>query len=440
MHGYVMLLEETTYAAVAADHVIVGIIQHLDSHLMEVVVGLLRHREDGSSQLGEAHLLRAQHDTVDVHVSRGLPRQQHDSLALHVAPVLVVHVRVPDRRQDDVLERLQLLPHAAALAVHRHDRVARAQRPDVGYEREEDPRTGSGHLVHLTGAVENSDGTLDCVRLRGALFAVYEELVWGMVVVSHVRAVERFLCPCVGARAPVSGDGIAERRGFVAFVLDLVRVPLEQRRQVDDLQWDGVRPPLVVPGALFVVQARAHIHFHAGHLRLCRHRHEEVLVSESSVSLLPSHGVLRHDATPAVVEAHVQFMVGVLRVVRVGRCVEGFFVQIGAVVVFSRDLGHQLIEESVVLLSVHPLVGVERVEGVAGGPRPLVLRQGLLVRHPGHQVINDAETVQGEITLEWMTQDAVVPLGDLRVGAVDHVHDGGRQVAEVLIVALGARV
>ena len=39
-----------------------------------------------------------------------------------------------------------------------------------------------------------------------------------------------------------------------------------------------------------------------------------------------------------------------------------------------------------------------------------------------------------------MTQDAVVPLGDLRVGAVDHVHDGGGQVAEVLQSALAARV
>ena len=437
----VMLLDGTTSAGVAADHVIVGIIQHLDSHLVEVVVGLICHHNDGSSQLGQAHLGRAQHDAVDVLVSTRLPRQQHDSLALHAAPVLAEHVRVLDRLQDDVFERLQLLPHAAALAVHRHDRVARAQRPDVGYEWEEDARTGTGDHVHLTGAVENSDGSLAAVCLVAAcLFDVNEELVWGLVVVTDVGAVERFLGPCVGASAPVSGVSLAEVRGGHAFVLDVVRVPIEQRRHVDDFQWDGVRPLLVVPGALFVVQARALIHFDAGHLRLCRHRHEEVLVGESAVSLLPSHGVLPPHATPAVVVAHVQFLVGGRRFERVGHCVEGLFVQLGAVVVFARDLGHQLIEESVVLPSIHPLVSVISVKGEASSPRPLVLRQGHLVRHPGRQVINDAETVQGEITLEWMTQDAVVPLGDLRVGAVDHVHDGGRQVAEVLPVALAARV
>ena len=324
--------------------------------------------------------------------------------------------------------------------MHRHDRVALSQRSDVGYELEEGARAGSGHLVHLTGSVENSHMTLDGVRLRRALFAVDEELVRGLVVAFAVGAVERFLGLSVGAPAPVSGDGLAQVRGVLAFVLDVVRVPLEQRRHVDDLQRDGVRPLLVVPGAVVVVPARAHVQFHAGHLRLCRHRHEEVLVGESAVSLRPSHGVLRHDATPAVVVAHVQFMVGVRRVVRVGRCVEGFFEQIGAVVVFARDLGHQLVEESVVLPSIYPLVGVECIEGEAGSPRPLVLRQGLLVRQPGDQVVNDAETVQWDVTLEWMTQDAVVPLGDLRVGAVDHVHDGGRQVAEVLQVALAARV
>ena len=257
--------------------------------------------------------------------------------------------------------------------MHRHDREARAHRSDVGYEREEGARTGSGHLVHLTGAVENSDVTLDGVRLRGALFTVNEELVRGLVVPFAVGAVERFLGLSVGAPAPVSGDGLAQVRAGIALVFDIVRVPLEQRRHIDDLQRDGVRPLLVVQGAVVVVPARAHVQFNAGHLRLCRHRHEEVLVGESAMSLRPSHGVLRHDATPAVVVAHVQFSVGVSRVIRVGRRVEGFVVQIGAVVVFARDLGHQLIEESIVLLSVHPLVGVEGVEGEAGSPRPLVL-------------------------------------------------------------------
>ena len=69
-----------------------------------------------------------------------------------------------------------------------------------------------------------------------------------------------------------------------------------------------------------------------------------------------------------------------------------------------------------------------------------MLAQRLLVRHPGHQVVNDAESVQGDVTLEWVTQDAVVPLGDLWKCAVDHVHDGGGQVAEVLQGALAARI
>ena len=407
---------------------------------MVVVVGLLRHHKDGSPQLGHAHLVRTQHDSVDVIISPRLPRQQLDALRRHVAPVLVEHVRVLDRRQDDVLERLQLLPHAAALAVHRHDREALSQQSDVGYVREVDANTGSNHLVHLTGAVENADGLLAGVGVCGAVFAVNEELAWGLVVVLVVGAVERFLGLSVGAPAPVSVDGLAQVRVELAFVLQVVGVPLEQRRHVEDLHRDGVRPLLVVQGALFVVRASAQVQFHAGHLRLCRHRHEEALVGESAMSLRPSHGVLRHDVTPAVVVAHVQFLIGAHVIVRVGRNVEGFVVQIGAVVVFARDLGHQLIEECVVLPSVHPLVGVEGVEGEAGSPGPLVLHQGLLVRHPGHQVVDDPETVHWQVTLEWMTQDAVVPLGDLRVGAVDHVHDGGRQVAEVLQGALAARV
>ena len=69
-----------------------------------------------------------------------------------------------------------------------------------------------------------------------------------------------------------------------------------------------------------------------------------------------------------------------------------------------------------------------------------MLAQGLLVRHPGHQVVDDPEAVQGDVTLEWVTQDAVVPLRNLWKCAVDHVDDGGRQVAEVLQVALAARV
>ena len=158
------------------------------------------------------------------------------------------------------------------------------------------------------------------------------------------------------------------------------------------------------------------------------------------MSLHVSHGVFRVDPHPAVVVGDVQFLLVLGRVERVRDSVEPVVVEHGAVVVFARDLSHQLVEESVVLPSVHPLVGVERVEGEPRGPRPRVLLQRFPVHHPGHQVVDDPEAVQGQVTLERMTQDAVVPLGDLRVGAVDHVHDGGGQVAEVLQAAFSSRV
>ena len=255
-----------------------------------------------------------------------------------------------------------------------------------------------------------------------------------------VGAVEGFGAVARRAPAPACGDGSAECRGCIAFVLDLVRVPLKQRCHEDDLQRDGVRPLLVVQRASATTPALAHVHFHPGHVRLRRPRHEHVLVGEAAMSFRASHRVLGTDPNPAMIEANVQLLGVVGRVVWIGHCVESVVVEFGAVVVFARDLGHQFVDESEVLLSVRPLVGVERVEGESGSPARHVFLQGLLFRHPGHQVVDDPETVHWQVTLERMTQNAVVPLRNLGVGAVDHVHDGGRQVAEVLQVALAARV
>ena len=168
------------------------------------------------------------------------------------------------------------------------------------------------------------------------------------------------------------------------------------------------------------------VHFNSGHLRLRRHRHEEVLVCEAAMSPLAPHGVLGFDAHPPVVAGSVQFLAIVSRVVRVGDCAEGVVVQHGAIVVFAGDLGHQLIQEAVVISAVHPLVGVERVEREASSPRPFMFLQSLLVCHPGHQVIDDPEAVQRHVMLEWMAEDAVVPLGNLRQGTINHIHDGRR--------------
>ena len=402
---------------------------------MVVSIRLLRLHHHGPSQLRHAGIVGTQDDAMNVPVRRRLPRQQHDALALAPAPVLTEHVRVLQRRQDDVLERIQLLPHGAALAVHRHDRVARAQRPharDVGHD---DAVARRLHTAKLAESIEDAGATQDSVGLRRAELRTDEELIRRLVEMLAVGAVVRLRYVMSRAPAAVRRHGAAMSGRDAALVLDVVRVPLEQRRHVDDLQRDGVRPLLVVPNARVMTSTLAHVQLHPGHLLLRRHRHEQVPVREAAMSLHVPHGVFRVDSHPAVVVGDVQLLYVRGRVERVRDSVETVVVEHSAVVVFARDLGHQLVEESVVLPSVHPLVGVERVEGETCGPCPRVLLQRFPVHHPGHQVVDDPEAVHGQVTLEWMTQDAVVPLGDLRVGAVDHVHDGGRQVAKVLQAA-----
>ena len=176
---------------------------------------------------------------------------------------------------------------------------------------------------------------------------------------------------------------MAKRRRCFALVFESVRVPIQKRSPVDDLQRNGVGPFIVVMCADCVVPRLADIRLESCHILLCRHCHEDSIVREVPVSVRPPHCVFRADAHPAMIVPDVQCLRVVCRVLREGRIV----VQLGGAVVRTGDLTHQIVDESVVLRSVNKLVAAERIQREASGPCPFMFLQSLLVRHPSHQMI-----------------------------------------------------
>ena len=341
--------------------------------------------------------------------------------------------------EHHLLEGRQLLPHAAAFAVRRRDREARSHRPDAQDLRHEDAGARGAHYIHCALRVEHADPVLHRVGGVDVQLLAGEELGRRAVEPLAVGAAVGRRRVGGGADAAVGGDRLTGLRGCLALVLEPIRVPLEQRREVDDLERDRVAPLLQEGVARLVV---AHFHRRADHLLARVHRHEEVGVGEAAMADLATHRVAEGRAEPAVVVGGVERPV--VAAVHVRLVLERLDVErrvglVAAVVVLARHAGHQRVEQAVVTPAAHPLVRVGLVELEAGGARFGVLAERAALREARSELVDHSQTVERQVAGERVAEDAVVPLRDGGRAAVVG-DDGGREEGIVLEAALAAAV
>ena len=355
-----------------------------------------------------------------------------------LVPLLVEHLAVAERIEDDVLQRVQLLPHAAALAVHRSDRVARPHAAHSRDLREEDAEAGGARHAQFSVAVEDSDLRADAVRRIGGQLAALEELVRRPVEVVGVRAVEGLGRVGGGAPAAVRRHRLRLARGLVAAERDVVRVPRHQRRRVDDLERDRVRPPLQLHVAAVAIRTAVRLQYPARHPPLARHRHEDVGVGEAAVPFGVPHRIRLVRAEPTVVEAGVEVVqrpvVVLLELKRLPA--EVAVGEACHVVVLARDLAHQLVEQPVVLLAQLAVRPAHRLQLEPRRSPPL---EAPAVDHAHGEIVDQLQLLVGQVALQRVAHDAVVPLR-LHQRAVLVIDQFGRQQGEVLEVVLAATV
>ena len=207
----------------------------------------------------------------------------------------------------DINERLQFLHDGVAVGVHGHDGPALTESADTANSRQDNAMSTDARLHHAASACQHPEDVLRRVCGVGLRFLPAVEGGRGEAVPLVVGPVVR-LRSTQAAVPTVRLHRLAELRQLVAFVLDLVRVPRRQRSHEDDLQRDGVAPALgrrVALGAVSLSRAVV-LHRVFGHLPVGCHRHEDVLVGEAAVLVIPAHGVLLRLAVQAVIVGGIQ--------------------------------------------------------------------------------------------------------------------------------------
>ena len=348
-------------------------------------------------------------------------------------------MRIAIRVEEDVLDGVHCLPHRVALAVYGRDGVALAdglQLADVG---QDDANARRAHPLHGPVAVQHPHHPSRRVGRVRPHFAAVPELLGRLEVL-------------LGAGAEVSGVRRqaavtpSSSRFLVAHELQIARVPVGQRRRVDDLQRDRVRHLLVVRLALEHSSQRALVLADLDrlvrHLVSRVHRREEHFVGVAAVARLHAHRVVFARPELAVVVAGVQLhkraVVGQHRFERLHA--ERRLAQVGRVVIAARHLGHQLVQQAVVDHAVRPRVRVERVELEARRATLGQRTQRVAARHPHRHVVDEPKAVEWQPLSDRVTHDAVVPLPHYRRAVLVGANHAGGQKGEVLVVVLRARV
>eukprot|EP00754_Rhynchopus_humris_P032781 Rhum_TRINITY_DN15428_c7_g2::Rhum_TRINITY_DN15428_c7_g2_i1::g.155787::m.155787 len=240
--GTVLLLRRGEGGAPRQHVVLAGSAGRVVANLNQVgVSGVLRRKllnPHGLTSLQLVNLERCERDVVAVsaalfqlqlHAVRALPLVGEDGLDLR-------HVLA----HDELRHRLHLLPRSAALLVDRHDGVPLTDGPDALDDRHDDEVTRS--LDHSRDAVlvlhvRDAARGVCCVLLQLLL----EE---GGRCAEELRAVPADVRLVLLPVLAVVVDVVVARLPLHV-VVDVERVPIGERRRVDNLEGHGVRPPLL---------------------------------------------------------------------------------------------------------------------------------------------------------------------------------------------------
>eukprot|EP00754_Rhynchopus_humris_P032786 Rhum_TRINITY_DN15428_c7_g2::Rhum_TRINITY_DN15428_c7_g2_i3::g.155802::m.155802 len=485
--GTVLLLRRGEGGAPRQHVVLAGSAGRVVANLNQVgVSGVLRRKllnPHGLTSLQLVNLERCERDVVAVsaalfqlqlHAVRALPLVGEDGLDLR-------HVLA----HDELRHRLHLLPRSAALLVDRHDGVPLTHLADALNVREDDPVTGRLDLTRLALTVE--DVRLPARGVGGVLRLDTREELGGCDEVVLARAANVRLVTSVSSLRDLGKPSVSGLK-----VLDVVRVPLGQGRRVDDLEGDGVRPPLlpallvhtifvrevhalgtrsgpadvvgcpsrvrlalellalhrladVLPGLVILRQASC-LDAQLGARLLRRHplvsspRGEHVVV-ERTLLLRLTHGVLLKHAVVPAVERSVKRLLAVVGGARGSKRV------VHEVAIRSVEAGHASHELVHVLprrLAHGPRVrrlvisdgdGVHVEEGTTGGAE-LFPRHRLAGTHLHVQVLPHPEARRRHVFSDVHALDAVEVLRQTRlerrpVVACPHVTERSRQIRKV---------
>ncbi len=221
-----------------------------------------------------------------------------------------------------------------------------------------------------------------------------------------------------------TGSRVIERRSVS--LRDVERIPLCQRSQIHNLQRDGVAPPAdggVVCAVLFVLEGNGR------DLLLRRLCGKEVAIRPSPAVLRSAHRVASVEPIESSVISRVDELVRVVldhRLRSIGQLVR----QIAAIIVFARNLLHDIIEIVPPLPPRHPLmrsIGLidinitAQIEPRSARRRQLLPRLRGTAQQLNRQIVDHAEAVQRHVALQRVAQHTIFPVGHDRERGIHQI-------------------